>query len=56
MLDQVIEMARQLDLHLVIEGIEAQSQADYIFKRAPHAVGQGWLFGRPGPASALPAA
>lgn len=55
-LDQVIEMARQLDLHLVIEGIEAQSQADYIFKRAPHAVGQGWLFGRPGPASALPAA
>lgn len=55
-LDQVIEMARQLDLHLVIEGIEVQSQADYIFKRAPHAVGQGWLFGRPGPASALPAA
>ncbi|KDD89097.1 EAL domain-containing protein [Bordetella bronchiseptica] len=55
-LDQVIEIARQLDLHLVIEGIEVQSQADYIFKRAPHAVGQGWLFGRPGPASALPAA
>ncbi|AOB39844.1 EAL domain-containing protein [Bordetella parapertussis] len=55
-LDQVIEMARQLDLHLVIEGIEVRSQADYIFKRAPHAVGQGWLFGRPGPACALPAA
>ena len=52
-LDQVLEMAKQLGLLLVIEGVETQDQADFILKRAPHAVGQGWLLGRPGPASQL---
>ncbi|MFT3815168.1 MAG: EAL domain-containing protein [Acidovorax sp.] len=52
-LDQVLEMAKQLHLLLVIEGIETQDQADFILKRAPHAVGQGWLLGRPGAASQL---
>lgn len=46
-LDQVIEMARQINAQLVVEGLETQGQVDYIRERAPSAVGQGWFFGRP---------
>lgn len=52
-LDQVIEMANQLDIQLVVEGIEMRRQVDYILERAPQAVGQGWFFGKPVPASEL---
>jgi len=52
-LDQVIEMANQLDIQLVVEGIEMRRQVDYIVERAPHAVGQGWFFGKPVPAGEL---
>lgn len=52
-LDQVIEMTRQLDLLLVVEGIETQEQADFVRQRSSRAIGQGWLLGRPGPASQL---
>ena len=52
-LDQVIEMANQLDIQLVVEGMEMRRQVDYIVERAPHAVGQGWYFGQPVPAGEL---
>ena len=45
----IIEMARELGLFSVAEGIEVEEQADYLRK---HGVdfGQGWLFSRPLPA------
>lgn len=46
-LDQVIEMAKQLNVQLVVEGLETRRQVDYIRERAPLAIGQGWFFGRP---------
>lgn len=49
-MEKIIEMARQLDVQVIVEGIETQAQADYILDRMPHAVGQGWLTGRPGSA------
>lgn len=52
-LDQIIEMARKLDLLLIVEGIETSVQAEYVLEHAPHAMGQGWLFGRPGSAASF---
>ncbi len=40
-------MAKQLNVELVVEGLETRRQVDYIRERAPHAIGQGWFFGRP---------
>ncbi|MHC3910124.1 EAL domain-containing protein [Achromobacter marplatensis] len=54
-LDQVIEMAKQLNVQLVVEGLETRRQVDYIQERAPHAVGQGWFFGYPVSADELDA-
>jgi sensor c-di-GMP phosphodiesterase-like protein len=50
---QILDMAKQLDLLVVVEGIETEAQAEY-FRRAGRGIlGQGWLFGRPVPAAQL---
>ncbi len=47
---QILEMAAQLDLLVVVEGIETRQQADYFRAAGRGILGQGWLFGKPVPA------
>ena len=49
-LPQIIAMARNLNLAVVVEGIESPSQADYFSTDNLKIYGQGWLYGRPVPA------
>ena len=44
---QILDMALQLGLGIVVEGIESAEQADYFRARFVGAHGQGFLFGRP---------
>jgi sensor c-di-GMP phosphodiesterase-like protein len=46
---QILEMAAQLNLLVVAEGIETEEQAEYFRKAGVGILGQGWLFGRPAP-------
>jgi sensor c-di-GMP phosphodiesterase-like protein len=50
-LPQVMQMARQLKLAVVVEGIETPQQAQYFEQGHAGTLGQGWLFGRPMPAA-----
>jgi sensor c-di-GMP phosphodiesterase-like protein len=55
---QILNMAHQLKMLVVVEGIETIEQADYFRLAAagvpgPGILGQGWLFGRPVPAHQL---
>jgi sensor c-di-GMP phosphodiesterase-like protein len=50
-LPQIINMARTMNLAVVVEGIESPSQADYFPTDKLRIFGQGWLYGRPVPAS-----
>ena len=50
-LPQILEMARQMDLAVVVEGIETEEQAEYFRKAGGGILGQGWLFGKPVPAA-----
>ncbi|MDR6635446.1 sensor c-di-GMP phosphodiesterase-like protein [Phyllobacterium sp. 1468] len=43
----ILEMARTLDLGVVVEGIETAEQRDYFARALPGCRGQGWLFSRP---------
>jgi sensor c-di-GMP phosphodiesterase-like protein len=52
-LPQILAMARQLNLCVVVEGIETQEQADYFAHLDQEILAQGWLFGRPVPAEEL---
>lgn len=45
-LPQILSMAEQLNLLVVVEGIETREQARY-FAARQSIYGQGWLFGRP---------
>jgi sensor c-di-GMP phosphodiesterase-like protein len=44
---QILAMAKQLDLLVVVEGIETRQQADYFRSVGRGVLGQGWLFGKP---------
>ena len=48
---QIISMARQHDLGVVVEGIETRAQADYFRKMKMPITAQGWFYGKPMPAS-----
>ena len=50
-LPQILGMARQMDLAIIVEGIETEQQADYFRKAGGGILGQGWLFGKPLPAA-----
>ena len=50
-LPQIIAMARTLNLAVVVEGIESPKQAAYFPTDRLRIYGQGWLYGRPVPAS-----
>lgn len=49
-LPQILNMAKTLNLDVVIEGIETEAQVEYFDGRHPNLRAQGWLFGRPIPA------
>ena len=51
-LDAIISMAKGLDLKLVAEGVEEQSQADYLVSRGV-AIHQGYLYSKPVPFESL---
>lgn len=46
-LPQILSMAHALNLEVVVEGIETESQADYFAGQNPPVLAQGWLFGYP---------
>jgi len=46
-LPQILEMANQLGLLVIVEGIESDEQAEYFSKGGRGILGQGWLFGKP---------
>ncbi len=48
----IIALGRNLNLELVAEGIEEQAQADFL-RDAGCDIGQGYMFGRPGPVEQL---
>jgi sensor c-di-GMP phosphodiesterase-like protein len=50
---QILDMAKTMGLHVVVEGVEEQAQADYLAKRWTGIQVQGWLFGRPMPSGDL---
>jgi sensor c-di-GMP phosphodiesterase-like protein len=50
---QILSMAAELNLMVVVEGIETSEQAEYFRKAGAGILGQGWFFGRPVPAPEL---
>ena len=46
----IVEMAQELDLYIVAEGVETRAQLDYLKARGVD-YAQGWLFSRPLPAT-----
>ncbi len=44
---QIISMARQHNLDIVVEGIETEAQANYFRKMKVPITGQGWFYGKP---------
>lgn len=50
---QILEMAKALGLKVVVEGIEEQTQADYLAAGWSGIQAQGWLFGQPVPSGEL---
>nr|WP_295375276.1 EAL domain-containing protein [Pseudoxanthomonas sp.] len=46
----IVEMAQELNLHIVAEGVETPTQLDYLKTRGVD-YAQGWLFSRPLPAA-----
>jgi len=46
---QILDMAKQLNLAVVVEGIETAEQAEYFSQAGEGIRGQGWHLGRPAP-------
>ncbi|QHN02505.1 EAL domain-containing protein [Granulicella sp. WH15] len=44
---QILEMARLLELQVVVEGIETPEQSEYFRRTLPGIAGQGWLYSKP---------
>jgi EAL domain-containing protein (putative c-di-GMP-specific phosphodiesterase class I) len=53
-IEAIVAMGRTLGMRIIAEGVETQAQLDLVRTAGCHEV-QGYLFGRPGPASAIPA-
>jgi len=51
LVEGILAVARHFGLRVVAEGVETRAQADFLSQRAPDIVYQGYLFGRPEPAS-----
>ena len=52
-LPQILTLAEALNLKVIVEGIETTEQMDFLVALAKPVLGQGWLFGRPVPATEL---
>jgi len=50
-LPQILAMAKSLNLEVIVEGVENSSQENYFSTADRPMYGQGWLYGRPMPAS-----
>lgn len=50
---QILAMAAQLELMVVVEGVETAEQMEYFRAAGPGLLGQGWFFGKPVPAAQL---
>jgi len=50
---QILNMAAEMSMIIVVEGIETSEQAEYFRKASPGALGQGWLFSKPVSAARL---
>ncbi|OAK61371.1 hypothetical protein A3K87_20770 [Variovorax paradoxus] len=48
----VIELARELGVEIIVEGVESNAQVEYFRDRGVHLM-QGWFYARPLPAEAL---
>ncbi len=48
--NSIIQLAHSKNLKLVAEGVESQQQANYLIKKSPHIILQGYHFCRPMPA------
>lgn len=55
MLDAIFSLLQSLDVVRVFEGVETQSQEQYILEKCPDAVLQGWLYSKALPAKELEA-
>jgi len=48
---QILDIAKELELMMVVEGIETFEQAEFFLRARRGMRGQGWLFGKPLPAA-----
>lgn len=48
-LPQILSMAASLDLGIVVEGVEHETQAEYLRSHGGSIYAQGWFYGRPMP-------
>ena len=46
-MEPILRMTEQLDISVVVEGIETEEQARFVLHVSPRAIGQGWLLDKP---------
>jgi|GEM_PF-1183549 sensor c-di-GMP phosphodiesterase-like protein len=54
LLHEICQIAQNMQIDLIFEGVETEEQAIMLSKIAPCQVGQGWLYGRPMEAYRIP--
>lgn len=47
MFKNMIQMVQQLEIQIIVEGVEFQYQDDYLRENYTKLIGQGWLYGKP---------